>query len=98
MTLNVFSFIGVIMLMGLVTKAAILLVDFANQERGHKAKLQAVVDSGQLGIFKNGYWDNPAYLLPPEADLMATTHYLEALDLQKDIALLAGGDHPVALL
>jgi multidrug efflux pump subunit AcrB len=31
MTLNIFSMIGIIMLMGLVTKNAILLVDFANQ-------------------------------------------------------------------
>jgi len=32
-TLNMFSIIGVIMLMGLVTKNAILLVDFANRAR-----------------------------------------------------------------
>ena len=32
-TLNIFSIIGVIMLMGLVTKNAILLVDFANRAR-----------------------------------------------------------------
>ena len=34
MTLNIFSMIGLIMLMGLVTKNAILLVDFANHLRG----------------------------------------------------------------
>ena len=36
-TLNIMSMIGIIMLMGLVTKNAILLVDFANQRaaRGH---------------------------------------------------------------
>ncbi len=33
-TLNIFSVIGLIMLMGLVTKNAILLVDFTNQGRG----------------------------------------------------------------
>jgi HAE1 family hydrophobic/amphiphilic exporter-1 len=32
-TLNVFTMIGIIMLMGLVTKNGILLVDFANQQR-----------------------------------------------------------------
>ena len=51
----------------------------------------------RLGLFKNGYWDNPAYLLPPEADLMATTHYLEALDLQKEIVkvhTIFGGKNP----
>jgi HAE1 family hydrophobic/amphiphilic exporter-1 len=38
-TLNMFSIIGVIMLMGLVTKNAILLVDFANRAReGHSAE------------------------------------------------------------
>ncbi|MEQ1713314.1 MAG: nickel-dependent hydrogenase large subunit, partial [Hyphomicrobium sp.] len=48
-------------------------------------RLKKFVESGQLGPFKNGYWSNPAYLLPPEADLMAVTHYLEALDFQKEI-------------
>ncbi len=48
-------------------------------------RLKKFVESGQLGPFKNGYWTNPAYLLPPEADLMAVTHYLEALDFQKEI-------------
>ena len=62
-------------------------------------RLKKFVESGQLGPFKNGYWTNPAYLLPPEADLMAVTHYLEALDFQKDImrirTILGGKDpHP----
>jgi hydrogenase large subunit len=57
----------------------------------------AFVESGQLGPFKNGYWDNPAYKLPPEADLMAVTHYLEALDFQKEIVkihTIFGGKNP----
>ena len=60
-------------------------------------RLKQFVESGQLGIFKNGYWDNPAYKLSPEADLMAVTHYLEALDLQKDIVrihTILGGKNP----
>jgi hydrogenase large subunit len=60
-------------------------------------RLKKFVESGQLGLFKNGYWDNPAYRLPPEADLMATTHYLEALDLQKEIVkihTIFGGKNP----
>jgi len=62
-------------------------------------RLKKFVENGQLGPFKNGYWTNPAYLLPPEADLMAVTHYLEALDFQKDImkirAIFGGKDpHP----
>jgi len=60
-------------------------------------RLKRFVESGQLGPFKNGYWDNPAYLLPPEADLMATTHYLEALDFQSQIMktrVIFGGKDP----
>ncbi|PWR23145.1 nickel-dependent hydrogenase large subunit [Zavarzinia compransoris] len=60
-------------------------------------RLKKFVESGQLGIFKNGYWDNPAYKLPPEADLMAVTHYLEALDLQKEVVkihTIFGGKNP----
>jgi hydrogenase large subunit len=60
-------------------------------------RLKKFVESGQLGPFKNGYWSNPAYLLPPEADLMAVTHYLEALDFQKEIIktrTIFGGKDP----
>lgn len=62
-------------------------------------RLKKFVESGQLGPFKNGYWSNPSYLLPPEGDLMAVTHYLEALDFQKEImkirTILGGKDpHP----
>ena len=39
-----------------------------------KRKLQAFVESGQLGIFSNGYWGHPEYKLPPAANLMATAH------------------------
>ena len=47
-------------------------------------RLKKFVESGQRGPFSNAYWGSKAYVLPPEANLMATTHYLEALDLQKD--------------
>ncbi|GAA3840922.1 nickel-dependent hydrogenase large subunit [[Pseudomonas] carboxydohydrogena] len=60
-------------------------------------RLKRFVESGELGIFKNGYWDNPAYKLSPEADLMATAHYLEALDIQKEIVkihTIFGGKNP----
>jgi len=49
-------------------------------------KLQALVDSGQLGPFANGYWGHPAMTLPPEANLMAVSHYLESLDYQRKLA------------
>jgi len=50
-TLNIFSIIGFIMLMGLVTKNAILLVDFANQgQREGKSQYQALLDAGQVRL------------------------------------------------
>lgn len=52
---------------------------------GIKAKLKEFVDRGQLGPFDNAYWGHKAYKLPPEANLMAVAHYLEALDWQKDV-------------
>jgi hydrogenase large subunit len=60
-------------------------------------KLKTFVESGQLGIFANGYWGHPAYKLPPEANLMAVAHYLEALAWQRDVARLLtvfGGKNP----
>ncbi|MDE3010063.1 MAG: nickel-dependent hydrogenase large subunit [Pseudomonadota bacterium] len=60
-------------------------------------RLKKFVESGQLGPFTNGYWGNPAYKLPPEANLMAVTHYLEALDFQKEIVkvhTIFGGKNP----
>jgi len=48
-------------------------------------KVKTLVESGQLGIFASGYWGHPEYKLPPEANLMAVAHYLEALDWQRDV-------------
>ena len=65
--------------------------------RDVQSRLKKFVESGQLGIFANGYWGSPAYKLPPEANLMATTHYLEALDFQKEIVKIQtifGGKNP----
>jgi hydrogenase large subunit len=60
-------------------------------------KLKGFVESGQLGIFAKAYWGHPAYKLPPEANLMAVSHYLEALTWQRDVARLQtifGGKNP----
>ncbi len=68
---------------------------------GHFADVQArvkkLVESGQLGIFANAYWGHPAYKLPPEANLMAVAHYLDALEWQREVAKLHtifGGKNP----
>ncbi|MBX3739137.1 MAG: nickel-dependent hydrogenase large subunit [Candidatus Didemnitutus sp.] len=60
-------------------------------------RLTKFVESGQLGIFANGYWGHPAFKLPPEANLMAVGHYLEALEWQKEIVkihTIFGGKNP----
>ncbi len=60
-------------------------------------RLRAFMESGQLGIFANAYWDHPAYKLPPEVDLLAVAHYLEALDWQRHIIRIhafLGGKNP----
>lgn len=65
--------------------------------RDIQQKVQRIVDSGQLGIFANGYWGHKGYRLPPEANLMAVAHYLEALDWQKEIVkihTIFGGKNP----
>jgi len=62
-----------------------------------KKKLQTFVEGGQLGIFAKAYWGHPAYKLPPEANLMAVSHYLEALTWQRDVVKLHaifGGKNP----
>jgi hydrogenase large subunit len=65
--------------------------------RDLQTRLLKFVESGQLGPFANGYWGNPAYKLPAEANLMAVAHYLEALDFQKEIVkihTIFGGKNP----
>jgi [NiFe] hydrogenase large subunit len=62
-----------------------------------QAKLKTFVDSGQLGIFANGYWGHPAYKLPPEVNLLAVEHYLMALRQQARTArmhAIFGGKNP----
>ncbi len=60
-------------------------------------RLKGFVEAGQLGLFANGYWGHPAYKLPPEANLMAVAHYLDALSWQREVAelhALFGGKNP----
>ncbi|MEI6143287.1 MAG: nickel-dependent hydrogenase large subunit [Mariniphaga sp.] len=60
-------------------------------------KFKGFVESGQLGIFANGYWGHKAYKLPPEVNLIAVAHYLEALEWQKELIkvhTIFGGKNP----
>lgn len=85
-------------------KAALLaqqLSPWAKNTEGYfkatQNRLKKFVASGQLGIFSNGYWGHPAYKLTPEQNLIATVHYLEALEWQKEIVkvhAVFGGKNP----
>jgi len=60
-------------------------------------KLKGFVGSGQLGIFGNGYWGHPAMKLPPEVNLIAATHYMQAFNYQRkanQIVAILGGKTP----
>ncbi len=60
-------------------------------------RLKGFVDGGQLGIFQNGYWGHPAMKLPPEVNLLAVSHYLEALEYQRkanQVVALLGSKTP----
>lgn len=60
-------------------------------------KVKTFVEGGQLGIFANGFWGHPEYKLPPEANLMAVAHYLDALQWQRQVVQLHaifGGKNP----
>ena len=85
-------------------KAATLSDNVSGDSRGGagyfktvQERLKVFVDSGQLGPFSNAYWGHPAYKLPPEANLMAAAHYIEAIRLQARAARLHaifGGKNP----
>jgi len=65
--------------------------------RAVQDRLKKFAGGGQLGIFTNGYWGHPAYKLPPEVNLLAVAHYLEALDWQRDVIrvhTIFGGKNP----
>jgi [NiFe] hydrogenase large subunit len=65
-----------------------------------QAKLKKFVETGQLGIFANAYWGHPAYKLPPDLNLLAVAHYLEALDKQAQashISAIFGGRMPMTM-
>ncbi|MBP1627265.1 MAG: hydrogenase large subunit [Holophagaceae bacterium] len=83
------------------SKIAQSLSRWPKSNPGHFAAVQQRikkhVESGQLGIFANGYWGNKAYKLPPEVNLLAVSHYLDALEWQKEIVkihAIFGGKNP----
>ena len=72
-----------------------------NCSEGHykavQERLKKFVQSGRLGPFANAYWGNPSYKLTPEANLVITSHYLDALQVSKigaQMQAIFGGKNP----
>ena len=62
-----------------------------------QSRLKAFLASGNIGPFTNGYWGHPAYRLSPELNLLAFSHYLDALEFQREyirVHALLGGKNP----
>jgi Ni,Fe-hydrogenase I large subunit len=60
-------------------------------------RVKTLMASRQLSLFGGGDWGHPAYRLPPEANLLAVAHYIEALELQREfirIQTVLGGKNP----
>ena len=69
----------------------------AGHFRDMQTKIRTFVESGQLGIFGHAYWGHSGYKLPPEANLMAVAHYLDALQWQREVVkihTIFGGKNP----
>jgi len=81
--------------------AAQNLSNWPNNSSGYlrdvQSRVKTLVESGQLGIFANGYWGHAAYRLSPEQNLIAVAHYLEALEWQRNVVKIHtvfGGKNP----
>src|SRR5215467_12103383 len=61
-----------------------------NELTAAQNKVKAVAASGQLGIFANGYWGHPAMRLSPEVNLLAFSHYVQALEYQRKALQVVG--------
>jgi hydrogenase large subunit len=61
-----------------------------NELKAAQDRVNAVAASGQLGIFANGYWGHPAMKLPPDVNLLAFSHYLQALEYQRKALQVVG--------
>lgn len=65
--------------------------------KGVQDRVTTLVASKQLSLFSSGDWGHPAYKLPPEVNLLAVAHYIEALDVQREfsrVQAVLGGKNP----
>jgi hydrogenase large subunit len=61
-----------------------------NEFKAAQDRVKAVAASGQLGIFMNGYWGHPAMHLSPDVNLLAFSHYIQALEYQRKALQVVG--------
>ncbi|WP_434951782.1 nickel-dependent hydrogenase large subunit [Shewanella sp. HL-SH4] len=60
-------------------------------------RVKGLVDTGKLGPFANAYWGNSTYRFSPEQNLIALSHYLKALEVQRvaaEMLAIFGGKSP----
>lgn len=74
----------------------------ADHLKGVQAKVKTFVDKGNLGPFANAYYGHKTYRLTPEQNLIALSHYLECLRIQRTAAQMmaifgAKQPHPQSL-
>jgi quinone-reactive Ni/Fe-hydrogenase large subunit len=72
-------------------------IDGESEFKAIQDRVAKFVKQGRLGIFGNGYWGNAHYKLTPEQNLIGVAHYLQALDIQRDMAkmqAILGGKNP----
>lgn len=60
----------------------------ANDLIAVQKKVKAFAEKGNLGPFANAYWGNKAFRFTPEQNLIALSHYLKALEIQRTAAQL----------
>ncbi|MBI2213027.1 MAG: nickel-dependent hydrogenase large subunit [Acidobacteria bacterium] len=85
-------------------KASAIAESLSPWEGNSKLEMKRVQDrinnfiaGGQLGPFAQGYWGHPAMKLPPEVNLLAVSHYLQALEFQRypnQVVAMLGGKTP----
>ncbi|GIU51818.1 hydrogenase 2 large subunit [Shewanella sairae] len=65
--------------------------------RAVQQRVKGLVETGKLGPFANAYWGNGTYKFTPEQNLIALSHYLKALEVQRvaaEMLAIFGGKSP----
>ncbi|MBO2607856.1 nickel-dependent hydrogenase large subunit [Shewanella algae] len=65
--------------------------------RAVQERVKGFVETGKLGPFANAYWGNGTYKFTPEQNLIALSHYLKALEVQRvaaEMMAIFGGKQP----